>query len=416
MRIPLALLLAAGSPVWAAPMTNTAFIQSIGINTHLAYQGTPYYANPQGVYTALQYLGINTIRDQSPLYNTIDPTTRANADTLASYGVKFDVLMLGNGAVNVTGNLASITSFVQTYRGSVSAIEAPNEINQWTITYGNVTNSVTAGIDVVKALSADVKASSTLKSIPTYGLTLSDGLSNVTTYEKQLGNLSAYVNYGNAHIYGGTYNLWSGAIQYWLPILTQCTPGKPTVLTETGYPTIAGMVDELTAAKYNLNLLFENALNGISTTYLFELVDLDSSTSDTDLNVHFGQFYSDWSPKIGAYALHSMTTILKNAGSGSAASTPNYKLTGLPSTGHSLLLGSSSTFDITVWIDATVYNPTTNTEITAPAYATTVSLGKTFSSVSVYDPIIGTSPIATYTNVSSVKISVVDHPLIVQAH
>jgi len=416
MRFPIALLLAAGSSAWAQPMTPTAFIQSIGVNTHLAYQGTPYYANPQGVFSALQYLGINTLRDQSPLYNTIDPTSFATAETLASYGVKFDVLMLGNGAVNVTGNLASITSFVQTYNGSVSAIEAPNEINAWPITYGNVTNTVTAGIDVTKALSADVKASSTLKSIPIYALTLSDGYSDATTYAKQLGNLSSYVTYGNAHIYGGNANLWSGSAQYWLPIFTEYTPGKPVVLTETGYSTMANIIDELTAAKYNLNLLFENALNGISMTYLFELVDLDSSASDTDYNDHFGQFHSDWSPKIGGTALHSLNTILNGAGSGSAASTLNYKITGLPSTGHSFLLGSSSTYDIAVWIDATAFNSVTNADITAPTYTATVSLGKTFSSVSVFDPMTGTSPIATYSNVSSIKLSVVDHPLVVQAN
>jgi trimeric autotransporter adhesin len=416
MRLPIALLLAAGTSVWAQPMTPTAFIQSIGINTHLAYQGTPYYANPQGVFSALQYLGINTVRDQSPLYNTIDPTSRANAESLASYGVKFDVLMLGNGAVNVTGNLASITSFVQAHSGSVSSIELPNEINAWPISYGNVTNSVSAGVAVTKALSSAVKASSTLRSIPIYALTLSDGFSNATTYERQFGNLSSYVSYGNAHIYGGNINAWSGAMQYWLPIFKESTPGKPTVITETGYSTMANIIDETSAAKYNLNLLFENALNGVSATYLFELVDLDSSASDTDYDVHFGQFHSDWSPKIGATALHSLNTILKNAGSGSTASTLNYKITGLPSAGHSFLLGSSSNFDLAVWIDATVFDSPSNSAITASTYAATVSLGKTFSSVAVYDPMIGTSPIATYTNASSVKINVVDHPLIVQAH
>jgi trimeric autotransporter adhesin len=416
MRLPIALLLAAGSSVWAQPMTPTAFIQSIGVNTHLAYQGTPYYANPQGVHTALQYLGLNTIRDQSPLYASIDPTSYANAQTLASYGVKFDVLLLGNGAVNVTGNLASITTFEQSYKGSVSAIEAPNEINAWPITYGNITNNVSAGIAVSKALWSGVQSNSTLKGTPVYALTLSDGYSNATTYEKQFGNLASYVTYGNAHIYGGNVNLWSGSAQYWLPIFKEDTPGKPTVLTETGYSTMAYIVDELAAAKYNLNLLFENALNGISTTYLFELADLDSSTSDTDYDVHFGQFHSDWTPKTGGTALHSLTTILNGAGSGTASSTLNYKITGLPSTGHSFLLGTSSTFDIAVWIDATIFNSATNADITAPTYATTVSLGKTFSSVSVYDPMTGTSPIATYTNVSSVKLNVVDHPLIVQAH
>jgi hypothetical protein len=415
MRLAVALLFAGGSLAWAQPMSPTAFVQSIRVNTHLAFPGTAYFGNPQNVLTGLQYLGINTVRDQAPGYLSLDPTSQANIDTLASDGVQFDVLMLGDGPVNITGNLASIASFSKNYPGSVIAVEGPNEINAWPITYENVTNLITAGIDVTKAVSTDVKSNSTLKNLPIYALTLSGGFSNVTTDAKQLGNLSSYVTYGNAHIYA-TDNLWSGTAQYYLPIFSEDTPGKATVMTETGYPTISGIVDELSAAKYNLNLLFENALNGIPATYLFELADADSSVSDTDSDDHFGQFHSDWSPKVGATALHAMTSILNNAGSGTAASTLNYKITGLPSTGHSFLLGSSSTYDIAVWIDATVYNPTTNADITAPTYAATVALGKTFSSVAVYDPMTGATPIATYTNVSSVKINVVDHPLIVQAN
>jgi hypothetical protein len=416
MRLTLALLLAGGSLAWAQPMSPTAFIQSIRVNTHLAYPGTAYFGNPQSVLTGLQYLGINTIRDQAPGYIALDPTSQANIDTLASYGIQYDVLMLGNGSVNVTGNLASIASFMKLYPGSVVAIEGPNEINAWPITYTNVNNTVTAGIDVTKAVYADVKANSTLATVPIYALTLSGGFSNVTTDARQLGNLSNYVTYGNAHVYGVTQNLWSGEAQYWLPIFKEDTPGKPTVITETGYPTISGQVDELTAAKYNLNLLFDNALNGIAATYLFELADYNSSASDTNTDDHFGQFHSDWTPKVGAIALHEMTTILNNAGSGSAASTLNYKISGLPSTGHSFLLGSSSTYDIAVWIDATVYNPTTNVDIAAPGYTATVNLGQTFSRVNVYDPMNGGSPIATYSNVNSIKINVVDHPIIVQAN
>jgi hypothetical protein len=91
-------------------------------------------------------------------------------------------------------------------------------------------------------------------------------------------------------------------------------------------------------------------------------------------------------------------------------------VSGLPATGYSLLLGSSTAFNIAVWIDATVYNPTTATDIVAPAYTATVNLGETFANVAVYDPMIGTTPIATYNNVSSVQISVTDHPLIVQVN
>ena len=70
---------------------------------------------------------------------------------------------------------------------------------------------------------------------------------------------------------------------HWLPILKQDTPGMPMVITETGYTTIPSNVDESSAAKYNLNTFFENALNGIVRTYLYELVDENSSATDTNV-------------------------------------------------------------------------------------------------------------------------------------
>ena len=87
---------------------------------------------------------------------------------------------------------------------------------------------------------------------------------------------------------------------------------------------------------------------------------------------------------------------------------------GLPSTGHTLLLGSDTSFDIAVWIDATVYDPQHNADIAAPAYSASIDLGTPFSNIRVYDPLVGTAPIAAYSNLSKVKITVSDHPVIVQ--
>ncbi len=94
----------------------------------------------------------------------------------------------------------------------------------------------------------------------------------------------------------------------------------------------------------------------------------------------------------------------------------NYSISGLPATGRSFLLGSSTAFDLAVWIDATVYDSTKAIDVAAPAYSVTVNLGATFANVTVYDPMAGTTPIATYSNVSTLSISVVDHPLIVQVN
>jgi hypothetical protein len=384
------------------PMGASAFVASLGVNTHLSYSGTPYYGAPQSVLTALQYLGVNTIRETSPVFEE-DSTTIATDDTLAKAGVKFDALMLGNGVVNVTGTLASLTSFKASYPGSISAIENPNEINAWPVSYDGITNDASAGVKVTEALWSAVKGNP-----PVYAPTLSDGYSNVLTMETQLGNLAPYVSYGNVHIYACcANNVWQYDMPYWLPILQEDTPGKLPVVTETGYFTGPASVDQLSAAKYTLNLLLENALHGIARTYLFELADEASDYT-------YGQFTVNWVPKTSATAIHNLTSILQAAGSGQPSSAAKYSVGGLPSTGHSLILGSSSVYDLAVWIDATVYNPSSEIDVTAPSYTTTVNLGATYPTVEVFDPMTGTTPIATYSNVSTVPISVSDHPLIVQ--
>jgi hypothetical protein len=398
-----------------APEGVSAFLQNLGINTHLGYGNTPYYGQSQSVISALRYLGINTVRDQPAGY-TPDPTTTDTYAAVAAAGVQFDALVVGNGAVDITDTIAGVAAFEQAYPGSIAAIEGPNEINAWPITYEGITNNYAAGVQVTQDLWTAVQSNPSLQAVPVYALTLSYGITGVAAGEQQLGDLAPYVTYGNAHVYASSSNVWQENMPYWLPILEQDTPGLPAVITETGYTTTPNYVDELSAAKYNLNTFFENALNGIARTYLYELVDEHTSATDTNVQDHYGEFHNDWTPKAGATAIHNLTTILQSAGSGTAATRLSYSVSGLPATGRSFLLGSGTAFDLAVWIDATVYNPTNATDIAAPAYPVTVNLGATYSNVVVYDPMIGTTPIATYSNVSTISISVIDHPLIVQVN
>jgi hypothetical protein len=398
-----------------APEGVSTFLQNLGINTHLAYQGTAYYGQPQSVISALRYLGINTIRDQPPGY-THDPTTTAANDAVAAAGVQFDALLVGGGPVDITDTIAGMVAFQQAYPGSIAAIEGPNEINGWPITYEGLTDTYAAGVQVTQDLWTAVQSNPSLEPVPVYALTLSYGITGVVAGEEQLGDLAPYVTYGNAHIYACCSNVWQETMPNWLPILKQDTPGAPMVITETGYTTIPSNVDESSAAKYNLNTFFENALNGIVRTYLYELVDENASATDTNSEGYFGEFHNDWTPKVGATAIHNLTTILQSAGSGTASSALNYSVSGLPATGRTFLLGSSTAFDIAVWIDATVYDPTSATDIAATPYSVTINLGATYSNIAVYDPMIGTTPIATYGNVSALNISVTDHPLIVQVN
>ena len=200
------------------PGRGFCFLQTLGINTHLSYPGTPYYGQPQSVITALQYLGINTIRDQPPAY-TSDPTTAAANDAVAAAGVQFDALLLSNGPVNITDTLATTANFQQTYPGSIAAIEGPNEVNGTPVTYEGIPGTYAASIQVTQDLWAAVQANSSLNAVPVYAVTLSNGITGVRAAEKQLGNLAPYVTYGNAHIYACcSNNVWQEDMPYWLPI------------------------------------------------------------------------------------------------------------------------------------------------------------------------------------------------------
>jgi hypothetical protein len=397
--------------VTTTPISVQSFIQNIGINTALSYPQTSYYNNEQQVLSALQYIGVDTIRNLVPDPN--DTATWAIEGQLAKAGIKFDFLIPGNGAVDIATDIADLNAFEQAFPGSIASIEGPNEINGWPITYNGTTDTFAAGAQVTQALWTAVQSDPTLAAIPVYALSVSDGFTTIQPGETALGNLSPYVTDGNAHVYAsGGLNLWTNDMPYWLPIEQTSTSADPTVVTETGYLTNTqpgtDAVDATVAAKYNLNTLFDDALHGIAKTFFYELAD--STTSPQS----YGFYDTNWQPKEGAVALHNLTTILGGAGAGIPLGSLNYTLSGLPSTGNSLLLGSTSDFDIAVWNDVTIWNDTTGAEVAAPTNTVTVNLGESYANVSVFDPMVGTAAIATYANVSSLQISLVDHPLIIQ--
>jgi hypothetical protein len=121
-------------------------------------------------------------------------------------------------------------------------------------------------------------------------------------------------------------------------------------------------------------------------------------------------------PKEAATAIHNLTTILSDPGA-SSSFTPgslNYSVSNLPATGNQMLLEKSNgTFELVLWAEPTIWNPTTQQDVIAPTENVTVSLGKA-ENVEIFDPLVGTTAIASYSNVRSVNVSLTDHPLVVQ--
>ena len=76
----------------------------------------------------------------------------------------------------------------------------------------------------------------------------------------------------------------------------------------------------------------------------------------------------------------------------------NYSIPAEPTTVHDLLMQKSGVWDERV--------PGTVTD------NLTVNLGKPHASVNIYDPTIGTAAVQTLTNVSSIPLTLSDHPQI----
>lgn len=399
-----------------AILSASGFINSIGVNTHAGF-GWTGYNNLALMVEDLEYLGVTHLRDAMGT----SPAAQPVVEGLAAAGYKFDFLVSSalpqTGTVGLQNYIASLEKFATSYAGSISAIEGLNEANHQPFSY-NGSSSLTAAGQFQSALYQAVNANVALASIPVYNLSLAY---NDPQGYSQLGNMSGSVDYANAHAYVSTSLTPSSSIAATLSAVMTAAPGKPVVITETGYTTQANTqylgVNETVQAKSILNTLVDAYKAGVSATYLYELFDRDSSASNTNPEANFGLFNSDGTPKLAATAIHNLTTILADDGKGGLQPTDplNYTLSNMPASGNSMVLGKSNgAYELVVWAEPKLWNDATDTEISNSAQTVTVNLGAVHHTVKVYDTLTGTTAIASYTDVSTITIPVSDHPLIIE--
>ncbi|WP_184399908.1 calcium-binding protein, partial [Rhizobium sp. BK650] len=201
--------------------------------------------------------------------------------------------------------------------------------------------------------------------------------------------------------------------------------GKPLTITETGYHTSLTAdtnggwegVDETTQAKLLLNTLMDGAFLGSKDTFIYQLLDAYADPQGSDQEKHFGLFRLDYSAKPAATAIHNLTEILADDGATQATFNPgalNYSISGLPATARSYLTEKSDgSYQIIIWNEPDIWNQTSDTAIQASATNVNVSLGGAFGTVQVYDPLTGDQPVKSFSNISSLNVDVIDHPIII---
>lgn len=234
-------------------------------------------------------------------------------------------------------------------------------------------------------------------------------------------------DYNNIHFYpqpGGTQpTTYIGAsMATALDPATQPLAGLRTVITEGGYCTgtgTTGLVDQTTQAILSLNTYLDMYSAAVPYTTLYTIFDVN--TGDNSCFDNYGFYESDeTTPKTIATAVKNMTTILSDASTGFTPGSLNYSVPGLPSPGAGggfsfVLQKTTGTWEIVVWTEPAIWNDTTHAPITPSTVSATVDLGSTFTTVNVYDPVVGTSPVNTYSGVSTVPLSIVKDPFIIEA-
>ena len=400
----------------AVAMRAADFQASLGVDVHLDYWDTSYgLSNGSGpntplVAASIAYLGITNIRIGVPTAQTLP-----EIEALMAQGIKFDVLMPSTSSSSM---LAAQLAAIAPIAGSVVAIEGPNEVNLTSDFSWNGQTGLAAGAAYQQALYAAVRADPTLAGKPVYALTLggvgADGYTG-------LGNLSADATDGNMHVYYVNGTPPDSTIQYALGLASIATPSDPTVITETNYtsaPNITGSVSNAVQASYDLDLLMDATKDGVAATYLYELLDEAPDPNDTNNELHYGLFNSDGTPKPAATGIHNLLQILGDSGANASSFTTGalgYSVTGLPASGDSLLLEKSTgAYDLAVWAEPEIWNVSTGSAIAATPRAVTVSFSTTQAEVKIFDPLLGTTAIADDKNVSSITLSVTDHPLIIE--
>jgi hypothetical protein len=354
------------------PVQADAFVDSIGVNTHLI--DDLFYDKEYAVVTQrMRELGVRHIRDGIFLGQSL----REYADErrfLDATGARMEAITdcpkpLGYFPKSQTPP-SLIRSFDSALHGRVELVEAPNEpdlrkVRGWA---GLLTNCI-EHLHLNRALPVPFVA-------PAMGNAFNT---------RKLGNISQLVDVGAIHRYFSGYNpetkgfwksnkcgTWGAMSFYVCEARINAGPSVPLYITETGYTTF-GEVDETTAGKYISRVLLYDSLAGIVRTYIYELHD--DGTDTTNSEDGYGLFRYDGSPKPAFNAVRSEIALLSDPGPAFSPTPLAYSVSGGPPIGHELFQKRDGTYVLALWVEAKSWNPNTARAIPVPPRVVTLAFG-----------------------------------------
>ncbi|MCA1662729.1 MAG: hypothetical protein LC659_00380, partial [Myxococcales bacterium] len=387
-------------------------LDGFGINMHVGTAGgtyLPIYQTPNlpHLIDCLSYLGTKLVRDSNNTGNF--------AAISQATGVKWGLFVDESAASNFGPILDGFRAFRTAHPDMVAWYEGPNEPDsgaKWT------QETLQDGANFMPAMWSAGQADH----VPVIQTSFGQGWDKPTGDYGVTGDLSASADYGNAHVYfdpsflapneGGLYG--TGTIDMIDRLARLTTPNKPVAITEFGYQT--DRVAEDARADYILTFIFDAFWRWHDPYYVYYAMFDDGSGN-------WGLFDDNFSPRASAVALHNLYQLLADSDGAAQTFAPgrlDFSFAGLPPGDNAgmggqtaLLQKSDGSFWVVAWNEQNRANGSTPSIPVAPV-TVTLQLATAATSIAVYDPRVGTAPVAQAAGAKTMAVSLPAHPILIR--
>jgi PA14 domain len=395
------------------------FVGRIGVNTHFAFTWAPDYDNYTAIVQRMKDANIRLAREH--VY--YEPGHPNDEERLMIYRHMVDngirIMCIADDRFEGMNPITPAKiDYINTQSNNACAFfEGQNEPD---LKDGWMTSEI---VSSQQALFNAVNGSQRPE-VPVLGPSIysTDGARTIRTA------FNAYTDMGaNVHPYHQDYRPSFGLpdMQARLDAQRAMTPGKKLVSTEEGWDTCPSncarpiSVSENVQSKYTLRVLFWSLFDAdFERIVLYEMIDEASRASSNWTNgAYYGLLRSDLTPKPAYTSLKRLTSLL--AEPNASPFTPqglSYSLSGSIANVRSYLLQKSNgTHYLVLYQDVSSWDAGADTGISNPNKSVTVNLGSPASRVLVHSPHSSATPVADNAGpVSSVSVSVPDHPLVLE--